>query len=56
MWPASVVYLAISAILLLIAALATVWSPARHTTIGWLGLFFFVLALLVQAAHPFGWA
>jgi hypothetical protein len=55
MWTASVVFMAISAVLLLLAALATIWPHSKQPVAGWFGLFFLSLSLLVQMAHPFGW-
>jgi hypothetical protein len=56
MWSASVVFMAIAAVLLLITVVMSVWPHERRDTLGWAGLFFVALSLLVQIGHPWGWA
>ena len=42
------ILISISALFLLIASLAPVWGRPEITHIGWLGMFFFVLAFVVH--------
>lgn len=42
------ILLLISALFLLIASLANVWSRPEIAHIGWLGMFFFVLSFVVH--------
>lgn len=57
MWSASVVFLAVATIAFLIALVSAAWArESPSTCFGWAGLFFLAFALLVQAAHSFGWA
>jgi hypothetical protein len=55
MWTASVVFMGIGVILLLIATLMTIWPHGKQPMMGWAGLFFVALSLLVTQAHPWGW-